>query len=149
MPGYHSHNGSTAITNRYFLQDILQEYMHYDGLVVSDYGATAKKNASDGDERYLYNRARDAINAGAHLELHNLSCFSRIMGCYHLIAKMAAHVEFPTELKKWITEPSEFIVKIGSSSSDIRLEAPLTLSSDKQEVDLRQSYHSLSEVEEI
>ncbi|MFI3281139.1 MAG: glycoside hydrolase family 3 N-terminal domain-containing protein [Rikenellaceae bacterium] len=75
MPGYHSFNGSSAITNQYFLQDILQDYMHYDGLVVSDYGATAMKWASNGDERYLHNRARDAINAGAHLELCDLECF--------------------------------------------------------------------------
>ncbi len=75
MPGYHSFNGVSAITNNYFLQDILQDYMHYDGLVVSDYGATAMKWASNGDESYLYNRARDAINAGAHLELCDLECF--------------------------------------------------------------------------
>lgn len=52
---------------------------------------------------------------------------------------------YDTKLKKWITEPTEFIVKIGSSSSDIHLTAPLILTGQRQEVELRESYFSLSE----
>ena len=78
MPGYHIFKGQSAITNHYFLQDILQDYMHYDGLVVSDYGATAMNWAAGGNPNHEYERARDAINAGAHLELCDLECFDQL-----------------------------------------------------------------------
>ncbi len=69
MPGYHSFNGESAITNHYFLQDILRNYMKFDGVIVSDYGAIAppKKvalNPALGEERAI----KSAL-AGADLEL--------------------------------------------------------------------------------
>ena len=78
MPGYHSFKGMSAIANTYFLKDILQDYMHFDGLVVSDYGATAQKWAANNNPNHFYERARNAINAGAHLELCDLECFQLI-----------------------------------------------------------------------
>lgn len=75
MPGYHSFEGISAITNHYFLKTILQDYLHYDGLVISDYGATAQRWGVKNNPNHLYERARDAINAGAHLELCDLECF--------------------------------------------------------------------------
>ena len=75
MPGYHSYKGETSITNTYFLQDILREYLKFDGIVVSDYGATACKWAGKGDPNHLLKRAKAAMNAGADLELSGLECF--------------------------------------------------------------------------
>ncbi|MCA4532131.1 hypothetical protein LDZ42_06275 [Bacteroides xylanisolvens] len=48
MTGYHSYKGETAITNSYFIQNLLRDYLRFDGIVVSDYFAiAAKKLAKD------------------------------------------------------------------------------------------------------
>ncbi|MFI3247604.1 MAG: glycoside hydrolase family 3 N-terminal domain-containing protein [Rikenellaceae bacterium] len=75
MPGYHSFDGETAITNRYFLQDILRDYLSFDGIVVSDYFAVAAKAKANGNPNHLYERAEKAINAGADLELCDPEAF--------------------------------------------------------------------------
>ncbi len=78
MPGYHSFGGESAITNTYFLQDILQKYMNFDGIVVSDYSAMAKKALAKGNPNHFKERAEAAFNAGAMLELCDPICV------YHL-----------------------------------------------------------------
>ncbi len=69
MPGYHGFEGVTAINNRYFLQEILRDYLLFDGIVVSDYSAIAPKKLVGEDSELLYERAENAMNAGADLEL--------------------------------------------------------------------------------
>lgn len=75
MPGYHSFDGETAITNKYFLQDILRDYLGFDGLVVSDYFAIGVKAKAQGNPNHFYERAEKAINAGADLELCDPEAF--------------------------------------------------------------------------
>lgn len=48
---------------------------------------------------------------------------------------------------KWITEPMTFTAKIGASSSDIRLTAPVELTGERHSVDLRDYYLSVASVE--
>lgn len=75
MPGYHKFNDETAITNSYFLQDILRDYLHFDGIVVSDYFAVGVKGQAKGNPNHFYERAEKAINAGADLELCDPEAF--------------------------------------------------------------------------
>lgn len=60
MPGYHNFNGEKCVGNDSLLQGILRGYLHYDGIVVSDYGAIEQidDNLSDAE------RAAKALNAG-------------------------------------------------------------------------------------
>ena len=39
MPGYHAVHGTNCVENSYILQDILRDYVGFDGMVVSDYTA--------------------------------------------------------------------------------------------------------------
>ena len=39
MPGYHAVHGTNCVANSEILQDILHDYLHFDGMVVSDYGS--------------------------------------------------------------------------------------------------------------
>ncbi len=75
MPGYHSFKDETAITNEYFLQELLRGYLSFDGLIVSDYFATAAKGRAKGNPNHFHERATKAMNAGADLELCDLECF--------------------------------------------------------------------------
>ncbi len=78
MPGYHAFNGETAITNTYFLQDLLRGYLKYDGLIVSDYFAISIKWQAKGNPNHYADRATAAMNAGADLELCDLECYNLI-----------------------------------------------------------------------
>ncbi len=74
MMGYHSYQGETAITNSYFMQDLLRDYLQFDGLMVSDYFAVLAKGQAKSDN-HPYERAEKAIKAGAELELCDGQCF--------------------------------------------------------------------------
>ena len=39
MPGYHAIHGTNCVANSEILQDILVDYLHFDGMVVSDYSS--------------------------------------------------------------------------------------------------------------
>lgn len=62
MPGYHAMkaDGIKCVANKHILQDILRNYLGYDGIIVSDYGAIEQINDSLSDVE----RAAAAINAG-------------------------------------------------------------------------------------
>ncbi len=78
MPGYHSFRNETAVTNTFFLQDVLHDYLQFDGIVVSDYFAISVKGRAKGDPRHFHKRATAAINAGADLELCDPETFHLI-----------------------------------------------------------------------
>ncbi len=75
MPGYHSFGGESAITNHYFLQAILRDYLHFDGIIVSDYSAIAARGRAKGNPLHFHERAVAALNAGADLELCDPVCY--------------------------------------------------------------------------
>ena len=60
MPGYHDVHGTRCVANSEILQDILRDYVGFDGMVVSDY--TAIDQIPDIDS--TVNKAAAAINAG-------------------------------------------------------------------------------------
>lgn len=60
MTGYHAVNGTNCVANRELQEGILRNYLHFDGMLVSDYGAIDQiPNTADD-----VHRAAAAINAG-------------------------------------------------------------------------------------
>ena len=60
MTGYHAVDGIKCVANRQIQQDILRDYLHYDGIMVSDYGSVEQIDDSLTDVE----RAAAAVNAG-------------------------------------------------------------------------------------
>ena len=60
MPGYHAVHGTKCVANSEILQDILRDYVGFDGMVVSDY--TAIDQLPDLED--VVQKAAAAINAG-------------------------------------------------------------------------------------
>lgn len=68
MTGYHAYKGVQAVANDTLIDGILHNYLGYDGMVVSDYGAVNYKCAVN-DTALLKKRAADALLAGNDIEL--------------------------------------------------------------------------------
>ncbi len=64
MPGYHAIDGIKCVANRNVLQEILRDYLKFDGIVVSDYGAIDQID----DNMTVVEHAASAINAGNELD---------------------------------------------------------------------------------
>ena len=60
MTGYHAVDGTKCVANRQLQQEILRDYLHFDGMMVSDYGSIEQIN----DDLNDIQRAAAAINAG-------------------------------------------------------------------------------------
>ena len=60
MPGYHAVHGTKCVANREILQDILRDYVGFDGMVVSDYTAIDQLP----DIADVVEKAAAAINGG-------------------------------------------------------------------------------------
>ena len=60
MTGYHAVDGTKCVANRNLQQEILRDYLHFDGMMVSDYGSIEQINDSLSDVE----RAAAALNAG-------------------------------------------------------------------------------------
>lgn len=73
MTGYHSYKGVKTVASDTLIQDILRNYLRYDGVVVSDYGAITY-SCSPSDKELCKSRAMDAMNAGNDIEFsHGIS----------------------------------------------------------------------------
>ncbi len=60
MPAYHTVDGVKMIANRHWLTDIARDYLHFDGVIVSDYGAIEQNDA----EPDIIHCAAAALKAG-------------------------------------------------------------------------------------
>ena len=60
MTGYHAIDGTHCVANKEMMQTILRDYLKFDGIMVSDYGAIEQIDDSMTDLQ----RAAEAINAG-------------------------------------------------------------------------------------
>ena len=60
MPGYHAVHGTNCVANSEILQDILRDYLGFDGMVVSDYTAIDQLSETDSPMQ----KAAAAINGG-------------------------------------------------------------------------------------
>ena len=66
MTGYHAFHGTNAVANKELIGDILRTYLHFDGMMVSDYGSVNQLPGLDTPVK----RASAAINAGTDVEFH-------------------------------------------------------------------------------
>lgn len=66
MTGYHEIDGTKCVANKWLQQDILRNYVGYDGLTVSDYGSIDQVG---GDSLTVLDRAVAAFNAGNEVDL--------------------------------------------------------------------------------
>ena len=64
MPGYHAVHGTKCVANREILNDILRDYVGFDGMVVSDYTAIDQLP----DMENSVQKAAAAINGGNDVE---------------------------------------------------------------------------------
>lgn len=60
MPGYHAVDGVQMVANKHYLTDVAREYLHFDGVIVSDYGSIEQNYAEPDTVR----RAAAALKAG-------------------------------------------------------------------------------------
>ncbi|MCF0202877.1 MAG: glycoside hydrolase family 3 C-terminal domain-containing protein [Bacteroidaceae bacterium] len=60
MPGYHAFKNVKCVANKFLLDSILRNYLHFDGIIVSDYGAIEQIDDNLNDIQ----RAATALNAG-------------------------------------------------------------------------------------
>lgn len=72
MPGYHQVHGTYSTINRELMQEILRDYLHFDGICVTDYGAMSKPGIGESPLQ----RAALAINAGIDVEFQNRENYS-------------------------------------------------------------------------
>ncbi len=76
MTAYHKINDEYCVFNKYIIEDILRDYLEYDGLVISDYGAIGQIGQKPKkSEQDLAERAAKALNAGCELELSKGDAF--------------------------------------------------------------------------
>ena len=68
MPGYHAFHGTNCVANSEILQDILRDYLGFDGMVVSDYTAIdqlpSPPGLPEGKDWTPVEKAAAAINGG-------------------------------------------------------------------------------------
>ncbi|MBR4898948.1 MAG: glycoside hydrolase family 3 C-terminal domain-containing protein [Prevotella sp.] len=69
MPGYHAVHGTKCVANSEILQDILRDYVGFDGMVVSDYTAIDQlplesEKGKEESEKGVVMKAAAAINGG-------------------------------------------------------------------------------------
>lgn len=65
MTGYHDIDGTKCVANKWLQQDILRDYVGFDGLTVSDYGSIDQV----GDSLSVLDRCVAAFNAGNEVDL--------------------------------------------------------------------------------
>lgn len=74
MPGYHAVHGTNCVANSEILQDILRDYVGFDGMVVSDY--TAIDQIPGYDDKIQ--KAAAAINAGNDVDFPHGSNYKHL-----------------------------------------------------------------------
>ena len=71
MTGYHKFHGKNCVASADLMEDILRSYLHFDGMMVSDYGSVGQiENAKDDVER-----AALSINAGNDVDFQEGACY--------------------------------------------------------------------------
>lgn len=73
MPGYHDVGGTKCAANSHILQDILREYVGFDGMVVSDYSAIGQIPVEDPVEK-----AAMAINGGTDVDFPDGASYAHL-----------------------------------------------------------------------
>lgn len=74
MTGYHQFDSAKCVANRYLQQNILRDYLHFDGICVSDYGSIEQID----DKLDTTMRAAKALNAGNDCDFPEGKCYKFI-----------------------------------------------------------------------
>ncbi len=119
MPGYHAVHGVNCAANGEILQDILRDYVGFDGMVVSDYTAIDQLPGKDNAEK-----AAMAINGGTDVDFPNGSCYS------HLQEAIDRGLVSPETLEKAVKNVLRYKFRTGLFDKDAYL-----YSNDKIELD--------------
>jgi beta-glucosidase len=120
MPGYHKWKGTNCIGNKELLNGVLREYLGFDGVIVSDYGAIG--GLGDGKAA-----AVKAFNAGADIELPNPEIFSFLKEALADGSIDQAHFDAAVKRALWLK------VQVGLFDKDIPFVSPETLNLDPPE----------------
>lgn len=78
MTSYHSVDGVRSVWNEYLIKDLLEDYIGFDGMVISDYGSVTLKGKGE-SERQTLARAIRAINAGNDVELSTSKAYPMLV----------------------------------------------------------------------
>ncbi len=74
MPGYHAVHGTNCVANAEILQDILRDYLKFDGMVVSDYSSIDQIP----ELATPVHKAAAAINAGNDVDFPTGNCYQHL-----------------------------------------------------------------------
>ncbi|MCQ2289122.1 MAG: glycoside hydrolase family 3 C-terminal domain-containing protein [Muribaculaceae bacterium] len=74
MTGYHEIDGTKCVANKWLQQDILRNYVGYDGLTVSDYGSIDQV----GDDLSAVEKCAAAFNAGNEVDFPHGNNYSHL-----------------------------------------------------------------------
>ena len=123
MPGYHAVHGTNCVANSEILQDILREYVGFDGMVVSDYTAINQLPDLDDDVK----KAAAAINGGNDVDFPHGSNYQ------HLQAAIDQGLVKPEVFERAVKNVLRFKFRAGlfdkdaylySKDEDIKLDTP-------------------------
>ena len=78
MLGYHKVRGTYAVMNEWLIRGILRQYVGFDGITVSDYGAISRQWDSKSPDS-LKARAVAALMAGTDMEFSNGICYPYLL----------------------------------------------------------------------
>ena len=97
MPGYHTFHGTKCIGSHELIQDILRDYLQFDGVLVSDYGAVTQQEHVSG----LMQQGASALNAGNDVEFPRNDAYQYL---YDAMAQgLVSEATFETAVKRVLT----------------------------------------------
>ena len=123
MTGYHAVDGTKCVANRQIQQEILRDYLHYDGIMVSDYGSIDQVD----DNMTQLQRTAAALNAGNDVDFPQGDNYKLIP---EAIEKgLVSEQTFETAVKRVL----KFKFMVGTLGKDAKLYDQGTITFDTQE----------------
>lgn len=123
MTGYHAIDGTKCVANKQIQQGILRDYLHYQGIMVSDYGSIEQINDSLDDIQ----RAAAAINAGNDVDFPEGNSYR------HLPEAMEQGLVSQETFEKAVKRVLTLKAKLGLFDNDIPLYAEGHIEADTEE----------------
>lgn len=123
MTGYHAIDGTKCVANKQIQQGILRDYLHYQGIMVSDYGSIEQINDSLDDIQ----RAAAAINAGNDVDFPEGNSYR------HLPEAMEQGLVSQETFEKAVKRVLTLKAKLGLFDNDTPLYAEGHIEADTEE----------------
>lgn len=123
MTGYHKFHGKNCVESQELMEDILRSYLHFDGMMVSDYGSVGQiEDAHDDVER-----AALAINGGNDVDFQEGACYK------YLPEAQKRGLVADSTIEKAVKRVLTMKVRLGLLDKDARLYATGHLDFDRPE----------------